>query len=67
MNALALAKPTASASGVTLGLAASAGGLTAPLLGWIASSSGLTVTLVAVSVSRPSRRSPRSPCHGNES
>jgi MFS transporter, FSR family, fosmidomycin resistance protein len=37
------------ASGVTLGLAASAGGITAPLLGWIASGSGLTVTLVAVS------------------
>jgi FSR family fosmidomycin resistance protein-like MFS transporter len=37
------------ASGVTLGLAASAGGLTAPLLGWLASGSSLTVVLVAVS------------------
>jgi FSR family fosmidomycin resistance protein-like MFS transporter len=37
------------ASGVTLGLAASAGGITAPLLGWIASSTSLTATLVAVS------------------
>jgi FSR family fosmidomycin resistance protein-like MFS transporter len=37
------------ASGVTLGLAASAGGITAPLLGWIAAGSGLTVTLIAVS------------------
>lgn len=37
------------ASGVTLGLAASAGGITAPLLGWIASGRGLTVTLIAVS------------------
>jgi FSR family fosmidomycin resistance protein-like MFS transporter len=37
------------ASGVTLGLAASAGGITAPLLGWIAAGSGLTATLAAVS------------------
>jgi FSR family fosmidomycin resistance protein-like MFS transporter len=37
------------ASGVTLGLAASAGGLTAPLLGWLASSTSLTATMVAVS------------------
>lgn len=37
------------ASGVTLGMAASAGGLTAPLLGWLASGTSLTATLVAVS------------------
>jgi FSR family fosmidomycin resistance protein-like MFS transporter len=36
------------ASGVTLGLAASAGGLAAPLLGWLASATSLTTTLAVV-------------------
>jgi MFS transporter, FSR family, fosmidomycin resistance protein len=41
-------------SGVTLGLAASAGGLTAPLLGWLASATSLTTALaVAACVPAP--------------
>jgi MFS transporter, FSR family, fosmidomycin resistance protein len=38
------------ASGVTLGLAVSAGGLATPLFGLLADSSGLTITLAAIAV-----------------